>query len=252
MAGLTLTDKQLAAMRDVVDIATTVGDAGPALPWALLDAVRVLVGADEVELDQTDPQRRWLGFMQSLGPRSFVVEEPYDPHFWDLYWNRTAARIYSEHPGSADRVTLMSDFTSDRQWRVDPMYVDYARDGGIFHEIGVNLPEVHGRALRLHCWRGPGSDFTEMHRFVLTLLRPHLLNAYRHAVTPTQAARSLTPRQLELLGQVEQGFTNRQIARRLRVSEGTVRRHLNNVYERLGVSGRTAALAQVRGVGLTD
>jgi hypothetical protein len=132
MAGLTLTDKQLAAMRDVVDIATTVGDAGPALPWALLDAVRVLVGADEVELDQTDPQRRWLGFMQSLGPRSFVVEEPYDPHFWDLYWNRTAARIYSEHPGSADRVTLMSDFTSDRQWRVDPMYVDYARDGGIF------------------------------------------------------------------------------------------------------------------------
>jgi hypothetical protein len=204
MAGLTLTDKQLAAMRAVVDTAAVV-DAGPALPWTLLDAVRVLVGADEVELDQTDPQRRWLGFMQSLGPRSFVVEEPYDPHFWDLYWNRTAARIYSEHPGSTDRVTLMSDFASDRQWRVDPMYVDYARDGGIFHEIGVNLPEVHGRALRLHCWRGPGSDFTEMHRFVLTLLRPHLLNAYRHAVTPTQAARSLTPRQRDCSARSSRG-----------------------------------------------
>jgi hypothetical protein len=76
------------------------------------------------------------------------------------------------------------------------MYADYARENGIFHEIGVTLPEVHGRALRLHCWRGPGNDFTEMHRFVLTLLRPHLLNAYRQAVTPTQAARSLTPRQL--------------------------------------------------------
>ena len=91
-----------------------------------------------------------------------------------------------------------------------------------------------------------------MDRFVLTLLRPHVLNAYRKAVTPTQAAQTLTPRQRELLGQVAQGFTNRQIARRLRVSEGTVRRHLNNVYERLGVSGRTAAVAQVRGVDLTD
>lgn len=33
----------------------------------------------------------------------------------------------------------MSDFTSDRPWRVDPMYVDYARDGGISHEIGERL-----------------------------------------------------------------------------------------------------------------
>ena len=33
----------------------------------------------------------------------------------------------------------MSDFTSDRPWRVDPMYVDYARDGGIFPEIGERL-----------------------------------------------------------------------------------------------------------------
>jgi DNA-binding NarL/FixJ family response regulator len=132
------------------------------------------------------------------------------------------------------------------------MYVDYARSGGIFHEIGVNLPEVQGRALRLHCWRAPGSDFTEKDRFVLTLLRPHLLNTYRHAVTPTHGAQALTPRQLELLGQVEQGLTNRQIARRLQVSEGTVRRHLNNVYERLGVSGRTAAVARIRGTALTD
>jgi len=38
------------------------------------------------------------------------------------------------------------------------------------------------------------------------------------------------------------GCTNTQIARRLGISEGTVRTHLENIYERLGVSSRTAAV----------
>jgi DNA-binding NarL/FixJ family response regulator len=44
---------------------------------------------------------------------------------------------------------------------------------------------------------------------------------------------------------VADGFTNRQIARELGVSEGTVRKHLENVYARLGVQSRTQAIARV-------
>jgi DNA-binding NarL/FixJ family response regulator len=40
---------------------------------------------------------------------------------------------------------------------------------------------------------------------------------------------------------VAAGHTNTQIARRIGLSEGTVRTHLENIYERLQVSSRTAA-----------
>jgi DNA-binding NarL/FixJ family response regulator len=54
----------------------------------------------------------------------------------------------------------------------------------------------------------------------------------------------LTPRQWELLRQVAGGHTNAQIARRLGVAEGTVRIHLQNIYGRLQVSSRTAAVTR--------
>ena len=38
--------------------------------------------------------------------------------------------------------------------------------------------------------------------------------------------------------------TNTQIARQLGISEGTVRTHLENIYGRLGVSSRTAAVTR--------
>ncbi|HEX3195887.1 MAG TPA: LuxR C-terminal-related transcriptional regulator, partial [Streptosporangiaceae bacterium] len=43
---------------------------------------------------------------------------------------------------------------------------------------------------------------------------------------------------------VAAGHTNAQIARRLGISEGTVRTHLENIYRLLNVSSRTAAVTR--------
>jgi DNA-binding NarL/FixJ family response regulator len=56
----------------------------------------------------------------------------------------------------------------------------------------------------------------------------------------------LTAREREILDLVAEGRTNAEIAERLWLSLGTVRKHLNNVYSKLGVHTRTAAAAFVR------
>jgi DNA-binding CsgD family transcriptional regulator len=57
----------------------------------------------------------------------------------------------------------------------------------------------------------------------------------------------LTAREREILGWVARGKTNPEIARVLWISPGTVRKHLENVYDKLGVHTRTAAAARFLG-----
>jgi DNA-binding NarL/FixJ family response regulator len=56
----------------------------------------------------------------------------------------------------------------------------------------------------------------------------------------------LTAREREILALVAEGKTNAEIAERLWVSPGTVKKHLENMYTKLGVHTRTAAAAFVR------
>ena len=53
----------------------------------------------------------------------------------------------------------------------------------------------------------------------------------------------LSPRELEILELVEQGSTNREAAKRLFISEATVKTHLLHIYAKLGVNDRAAAVA---------
>ena len=82
-------------------------------------------------------------------------------------------------------------------------------------------------------------------RAVRTLLGPPLDRAYLDAERRRHPVPRLTPRQTDLLRLLAAGHTNAQIARRLGISEGTVRTHLENIYDRLGVSSRTAAVNRV-------
>ncbi|HEX6844036.1 MAG TPA: response regulator transcription factor [Actinomycetota bacterium] len=51
----------------------------------------------------------------------------------------------------------------------------------------------------------------------------------------------LTPRERDVLRLVIEGYANKQIARKLGISEKTVKGHLTNVFQRIGVADRTQA-----------
>ncbi len=53
---------------------------------------------------------------------------------------------------------------------------------------------------------------------------------------------SLTPREREVLRLMTSGISNHQIATALRLSEGTVRNHVSNIFSKLGVTDRTRAV----------
>jgi DNA-binding NarL/FixJ family response regulator len=65
-----------------------------------------------------------------------------------------------------------------------------------------------------------------------------LLGARR---TTSAAAAELTPRETEVLALVREGLANKQIARRLGISERTVKAHLTSAFPRIGVVDRTQA-----------
>ena len=144
----------------------------------------------------------------------------------------------------------IADFYSARQWHSTGMYCDMLRPWGHEHELMLTLPASPsalsgpGRYVQLALCRGPGPDFSERDRAVLTLLAPHLDQAYLDTQRRRHPVPRLTPRQKHLLRLVAAGHTNTQIARRLGISQATVRTHLENIYERLQVSSRTAAVTR--------
>jgi DNA-binding NarL/FixJ family response regulator len=71
----------------------------------------------------------------------------------------------------------------------------------------------------------------------------------REAAT-RDAADALTPREIEIVRMVAQGLRNRAIAERLSISEGTVKVHLHNIYEKFAVDGRLELLLSARNKGL--
>jgi DNA-binding NarL/FixJ family response regulator len=65
-----------------------------------------------------------------------------------------------------------------------------------------------------------------------------------------EVAHLLTPREIEIVKQVVAGLRNIEIGKRLFISEGTVKMHLHNIYQKLGVDSRINLTRYAQGKGL--
>lgn len=62
---------------------------------------------------------------------------------------------------------------------------------------------------------------------------------------------SLSEREQEVLLWLTSGASNREISRRLYITESTVKRHVYNIFGKLNVRNRTQAALQARKLGIT-
>lgn len=63
---------------------------------------------------------------------------------------------------------------------------------------------------------------------------------------------ALTGREIEVLAEVSQGLTSREIAEKLYISENTVKNHIRNVLDKMGLGSRHDAVRYAINEGLID
>ncbi|BBM69203.1 LuxR C-terminal-related transcriptional regulator [Rhodothermus marinus] len=71
-----------------------------------------------------------------------------------------------------------------------------------------------------------------------------VLELFREELAPANALRTLTSREQEILQLLSEGFSNAEIAERLKISAETVRTHIRHIYRKLQVHNRTEAAAR--------
>lgn len=107
----------------------------------------------------------------------------------------------------------------------------------------IPMPCEPGRIRWLSASRGPGEPFTERERHIAGVLRPHLHDIWWQSRRTPERVPRLTPREWEILHLVGAGLSNAEIARRLVLSPATVRKHLEHVFDKVGLRSRAAAAA---------
>jgi DNA-binding CsgD family transcriptional regulator len=159
--------------------------------------------------------------------------------FWSNYWVWPCS--LPERTGRDDLVASDSDVGIRL---VPDSYAEFRSMDCVRHEIAVSLPIIGQITHRILLSRYGGRRFSERELQLMRLIQPHLAELLRAKAQPSSKP-ELTARQEEVLRLVRAGLTNRQVARRLQISEGTVRKHLENIYATRKVTNRLAAVASL-------
>lgn len=178
---------------------------------------------------------------------SAADRESFDRHFH----SHPLVRFHATHlDGGAHRI---SDSLATAQFRASALFNEYYRKIGIDHVVAVPM-FVDRRLLVSFVLNRTKRDFSDRERAVLDLVRRPLAALYRSLLAlerPRDDAAfdklPLTPREREVLTWVAAGKTDRRIADILGMSARTAQKHLQHIYEKLGVETRTAAAMRARG-----
>jgi DNA-binding CsgD family transcriptional regulator len=144
------------------------------------------------------------------------------------------------------RVLRLSDHLTTHERRKLEYDALVWRPLGIHDALRLWLPAAGARVRSIYLERGR-KNYSNRDVTLLSLLRPHLIRMRMNAEFRRRASgrSELTARESEVLGWIAHGKQNSEIAQILFISPHTVRKHVENIFEKLDVRTRTAAVASL-------
>lgn len=180
------------------------------------------------------------------GAISAADRASFDRHFAE----HPLVRYHADHPGGGTH--RISDSQPAAQFRESALYNEYYRRIGIDHAVAVPLFVDRGLLVSFVLNR-KRRDFSARDCALLDLVRGPLAALYRNLLARRNnrgfAALPVTPREREVLSWLAAGKTDRDIGEILGMSPRTVQKHLQHIYEKLGVETRTAAVVRAMELG---
>jgi DNA-binding CsgD family transcriptional regulator len=177
--------------------------------------------------------------------------QAFDRHFHE----HPLVCFHAAHPQSGAK--RISDFFTSRRFESSELYNDYYRPLGLKSVMAAPL-HIDNRVLISIVVNRQGRDFTERERQFGDFLRLGIAAQLREifspgatgwippTVPPAPANGPLTLREGEILHWVGSGKTNTEIAWIMTISPRTVQKHLEHIFDKLGVDNRLSALMRVR------
>ncbi|MDH6114092.1 DNA-binding CsgD family transcriptional regulator [Kitasatospora sp. MAP12-15] len=137
-----------------------------------------------------------------------------------------------------------SDLQSRTEYHRLGTYAEALCPAGVEYQLAMAFPAGWARSgRRTVCLvvNRAGTDFGDADLASATLLRARLTHALDRLAPPVRLPAEVTAREAAVLDLLASGLTDRQIGRRLEVSERTVDKHLEHAYAKLRVHSRVAA-----------
>ncbi|MEZ0385803.1 MAG: response regulator transcription factor [Verrucomicrobium sp.] len=150
-----------------------------------------------------------------------------------------------EHPcyqlgeGGISMPLKISDFLTQEQFHKLTLYQEVYRHIGVEYQMSTSTQPVPGYLVGLALSR-THKDYDERERVLLSLMQPGLEKSFREMRRRAEL-KSLSARELEVFDWVGKAKTNKEIGQILGISPRTVQKHLESVFEKLGIESRTGA-----------
>ncbi len=146
-----------------------------------------------------------------------------------------------------------SDLINEDIRKKSPFYIDYLEPSGLIYLAGMSIIEdgVFTGAVTLYRTKIKG-DFSDRDLYILNQLLIHLesrlknidkIDLYNHRDKKYLDQYRLTLREYEIIRLICKGYNNFEISQKASICVSTVKKHINNIFAKVGVKSRTQLIA---------